>query len=139
MLRVFNDIEKKIIKYGSTKNINISFADKEKVILKSKPKFVLLPNEPIKNYWNIFTVFLLAYVAIIIPYTTCFLSSSKEWTLVSVIDLIVDIMFLFDIIINFISAYEDTYTGLLVVQYKKIAYNYISSWFFIDLIASIPT
>lgn len=40
--------------------------------------------------------------------------------------------------VNFISAYEGP-DGLTVSSHKMIAYNYITGWFFLDLIACIPT
>lgn len=36
------------------------------------------------------------------------------------------------------SAYDDPVTGLQVVSPKQIASNYISGWFFIDLVALLP-
>lgn len=55
------------------------------------------------------------------------------------IDMVVDIFFMVDIIINFISAYEDPDSGFPIVDLKYIAGNYITSWFFIDFIAVFPT
>ena len=51
----------------------------------------------------------------------------------------VDGFFGIDILINFISAYEDPINGLPVVSLKRIAINYLTGWFIIDFIAVIPT
>ena len=48
-----------------------------------------------------------------------------------------DTLFIIDIFINFISAYEDN-NGMPVVNIKLIAMNYVQGWFIIDFIASIP-
>jgi hypothetical protein len=50
----------------------------------------------------------------------------------------VDILFVIDIFINFISAIEDPVSNLPIISLKKIGYNYITSWFFIDLVSVAP-
>ena len=51
---------------------------------------------------------------------------------------LVDILFGIDIFINFISAYEDRNANKMIFDRKKIAVNYIKSWFILDLIACFP-
>ena len=46
-------------------------------------------------------------------------------------------MFLVDLIINFLSAYEDE-DKKIIDDPKKIAYEYLVGWFTIDLIAVAP-
>jgi hypothetical protein len=53
------------------------------------------------------------------------------------LNFLVDSLFFLDILINFNSAYYDE-DFVLVEQRKDIAKTYVSSWFFIDLIAIIP-
>ena len=57
----------------------------------------------------------------------------------TVVDAIVDILFAVDIVINFLSTYEDPVTQIPVIDIKKIASNYITGWFLIDIIAVFPT
>lgn len=54
------------------------------------------------------------------------------------LDLLVDCLFGLDILVNFVSSYEDPETGLTVVKYKDIASNYLSGWFAFDLFATMP-
>ena len=54
-----------------------------------------------------------------------------------VIDTIIDFLFITDIIINFFSAYQDD-EGNLITENRKIARKYLKSWFFIDIISSVP-
>lgn len=49
----------------------------------------------------------------------------------------VDGFFLLDIIINFLSAYENS-EGKTIVNCKSIAVNYLTGWFLLDLSTSIP-
>ena len=50
----------------------------------------------------------------------------------------VDICFIIDIVFNFRTAFYDK-QGKLELDHKLISRNYLRSWFFIDLIASVPT
>lgn len=52
-------------------------------------------------------------------------------------DLIVDIMFVIDIIINFRTTYVNT-NDEVVSQPGRIAVHYFKGWFLIDLVAAIP-
>jgi len=54
------------------------------------------------------------------------------------LDVAVDILFTFDILINFISAYEDTFTCKLETSLCAIGKNYIMSWFLLDVLCVIP-
>lgn len=83
---------------------------------------------------------LLGYVAIWLPIDVCFGKQNASDTIKpgDVIDTIVDLLFTIDICLNFISAYDDPITGLPVISLTKIAKNYITGWFWIDLISVIP-
>ena len=61
--------------------------------------------------------------------------SSRASPLV-IIDLIVDLMFIADILINFRTSY--LHNGEVVMNQKKIAINYVKGWFVIDTIAALP-
>jgi len=52
----------------------------------------------------------------------------------TVLNIIFDVMFGIDIILNFVSAYFDPVHGL-VTDFKSIALYYLKGWFLIDLIA----
>ena len=52
-------------------------------------------------------------------------------------DMFTDVVFIIDIILNFFSVEEDV-NGEMIIDQKKIAITYIRTWFFIDLVASIP-
>lgn len=54
------------------------------------------------------------------------------------IDIFVYVFFIVDIFLNFIKAYWDREQACMVTDRKAIAYHYLTHWFFVDLIASIP-
>ena len=49
----------------------------------------------------------------------------------------VDILFTIDILVIYNSAFYDL-NFILIESYKKIAFNYIRGWFFIDVLAVFP-
>ena len=53
------------------------------------------------------------------------------------IDTIVDILFITDLFVNFVSAYEKR-DGSYETRPKMIALKYLKSWFIVDFIACIP-
>ena len=52
-------------------------------------------------------------------------------------ELVIDFLFMLDILVNFNSAYYDT-NGNLVKDRKTIVISYIRTWFLIDFVASFP-
>lgn len=81
-------------------------------------------------------VFMMMYVATIMPYNLAFQDSEikTNWYY---IDLIIDFTFLSDCFLNCFSAFYDD-EAKLVKNNKKIFTNYVRGWFVIDAIASFP-
>ena len=138
--RIFEKLNQKLLTFGTTRNINRTRQDIEKKILQHKPWIVIMPDDTIKKFWNILMIFLLAYVATYVPYSICFIEPVPDapMTTGEMIDIMVDILFLCDIFINFASSYENSVTNLPIINLKSIAINYLTGWFFLDLIAVIP-
>jgi Ion transport protein len=75
------------------------------------------------------------YTIIITPFRVSFFDvDSYEWYC---IDLAVDFLFLFDVIVNSISAFY-TENNDLVMSHKDIFLNYLKSWMIIDIFTSLP-
>jgi hypothetical protein len=73
---------------------------------------------------------LLLYTASYMPFRISFIDSTSISNII--FDTSIDILFISDIVINFFSAYEDPKVGL-EVRLKRIAMNYILSWFVMDV------
>uniref|UniRef100_A0A1I7RQL5 Cyclic nucleotide-binding domain-containing protein n=1 Tax=Bursaphelenchus xylophilus TaxID=6326 RepID=A0A1I7RQL5_BURXY len=100
---------------------------------------------PFKAVWDWIILLLVIYTAIFTPYVAVFLLKENhnhqkrgrfESTL-DLADLIVDIMFIVDIIINFRTTYVNE-NEEVVSDPHKIAKHYFTGWFLIDMIAAIP-
>lgn len=99
------------------------------------PGCLISPTSLFKIYWNMLMLVLIIFMAIIIPLRISF----EETTPISwvIIDSVFDAIFTVDIVLNFLTAYEDE-NGMLIIDKKKIAKNYIKAWLLIDLVSSIP-
>ena len=80
----------------------------------------------------------LIYTALYVPFKLAF-AAGLEHTEVFMgpIDWVVDIIFIMDLFINFITAYEKR-DGLQEMRIGLIAKNYVRSWFIIDFLACFP-
>ena len=90
----------------------------------------------LKQYWDLFIIFLVIVSAFLTPWRLAFVESdnSLSWIL---IDSFVDIFFLADIIANFFCVYTNQYEDY-VVDRKMIIFNYLKGWFIFDLFAILP-
>lgn len=78
---------------------------------------------------------LMLYVCIYTPYEIAFLKISVTMLLIGNL---VDVFFAIDMVVNFFSAYEIE-NGREETNLRKIVLSYLKLWFWIDLIATIPS
>ncbi|XP_015214404.1 potassium voltage-gated channel subfamily H member 7 isoform X3 [Lepisosteus oculatus] len=110
-------------------------------------KFTILHYSPFKAVWDWLILLLVIYTAIFTPYSAAFLLNDREeqkrrecgysCNPLNVVDLIVDIMFIIDILINFRTTYVNI-NEEVVSDPAKIAIHYFKGWFLIDMVAAIP-
>ncbi|NP_001036187.2 potassium voltage-gated channel subfamily H member 2a [Danio rerio] len=110
-------------------------------------KWTILHYSPFKAVWDWVILLLVIYTAIFTPYSAAFLLSDEEEEVIqrcgyscstlNVVDLIVDIMFVVDIVINFRTTYVNS-NDEVVSQPGRIAVHYFKGWFLIDMVAAIP-
>ena len=129
IIKLFTDIQNNLMLFGSKR------VKDEKT--EHKPWFILSPNHPIKLIWNIISVIMLLYTAIVMPFQVCFDDSDGIIAWSFTIDVILEILFILDIVVTFFSAYEDN-DGNIIVRPWHIFKNYIKFWFWLDSIACFP-
>ena len=129
VLYFYKDLSRKIYLFGLSKKL-------EDIEMELKPnKFVIQVGSKIQSYWNVINIMLLLYTAIYMPYRIAFIDN--ESNTLFIIDWVVDSLFFFDIIINFLSAYEEE-DGFMQQNLKIIGTTYVRSWFVPDFVASFP-
>ncbi|XP_043270708.1 potassium voltage-gated channel subfamily H member 8 isoform X3 [Venturia canescens] len=99
-----------------------------------RSQFILSHYGGFKSCWDWLILIATFYVAVVVPYNASFINTDRP-TMVS--DVVVEGLFIFDIILNFRTTYVSR-KGKLVIKGKSIAINYVKTWFFVDLLAALP-
>ncbi|XP_060758082.1 potassium voltage-gated channel subfamily H member 6a isoform X2 [Neoarius graeffei] len=110
-------------------------------------KWTILHYSPFKAVWDWLILLLVLYTAVFTPYSAAFLLSEQQdesrvdcgYTCnpLNMVDLVVDVMFIIDIIINFRTTYVNR-NDEVVSHPGRIAQHYFKGWFLIDIVAAIP-
>ncbi|XP_034042484.1 LOW QUALITY PROTEIN: potassium voltage-gated channel subfamily H member 8 [Thalassophryne amazonica] len=116
-----------------------------KVAAIQKSRFILLHYGTFKAGWDWLILLATFYVAITVPYNVCFTavgvrdegSNSAPRSPPSVSDILVEILFILDIILNFRTTFVST-SGQVVYDARSICVHYVTTWLFVDLIAALP-
>ncbi|ELU07688.1 hypothetical protein CAPTEDRAFT_168526 [Capitella teleta] len=122
------------------KNLSGTSVPEYKVQEIKRSKFILLHYGIFKIGWDWLILLCTFYIAIIVPYNAAFVTSnesSNQERASIVSDVIVEILFSIDIILNFRTTYVSK-SGQVMYDPKLIALNYFRGWFLLDLLAAIP-
>lgn len=102
----------------------------------SSYRFLVSPNGRFKQIWTLVITLLLVYTATIMPYRFAFYDN-QFWDAWQIAELGLDFLFICDVVISFFSIYVKG-NGSVITDHRRIAMHYIKTWFFLDVIASIP-
>uniref|UniRef100_H2V5I6 Voltage-gated delayed rectifier potassium channel KCNH4 n=1 Tax=Takifugu rubripes TaxID=31033 RepID=H2V5I6_TAKRU len=129
---------------NSVLGANVNPIPEYKVADIQKSCFVLLHYGTFKAGWDWLILLATFYVAITVPYNVCFTAveiredgGSSARNPPSVSDILVEILFIIDIVLNFRTTYVST-SGQVVYDPRSICIHYATSWLFVDLIAALP-
>ena len=98
------------------------------------PPRVILHYTGFKTTWDWIILFLTLYTTVSVPLIVCFEFDDLG---LAILDLMVDWLFLADIALNFHTTYVGK-EGEVIDNLKMIRWNYLRSWFFLDLVSSLP-
>lgn len=137
MLSQVEGLKMKINMFGLSNLIEKKEQEKEKLHINERPSScILMPQSRFKMVWNFIIILLLLYTSTYVPYRVAFVDDSS--TAYTIFEYFVDMLFFIDIFVNFFSAIERP-DGTIEVKCKKIAKAYLTSWFILDIVATIPT
>ncbi|KAM4609434.1 voltage-gated delayed rectifier potassium channel KCNH8 [Polymixia lowei] len=115
-----------------------------KVAAIQKSRFILLHYGTFKAGWDWLILLATFYVAVTVPYNVCFTvvggrdeGSTAPRSPPSVSDILVEILFMLDIVLNFRTTFVST-SGQVVYDARSICVHYVTTWLFVDLIAALP-
>jgi CRP-like cAMP-binding protein len=100
-----------------------------------KKYWVLLPDSEFIKYWGLLVMLCLFYVVTVEVFILGFVEVETEAMIL--FSIIIDCLFMFDIIINFLTAYYD-FNEDLVTNRKLIFVNYLFNGFIVDVVSAIP-
>jgi len=100
---------------------------------------LIAPNGNRKVNWDWFMLLLVAYTTIAVPFTASFIDFTDPVTAPGgfVIQSIIDIFYILDVIISFRTTYYNR-MGEIVLDKKLVRVKYFKTWFWPDVIASLP-
>lgn len=104
----------------------------EKAILS---RWVIPPQHLNKVRWDISIGVLIMYSVIIIPYRIGFGVKADPGS--AVFDVLVDICFALDMVLNFRTGFED-WDGIINIIPRHIVKQYLKGWFIIDFLSTFP-
>ncbi|OQS03787.1 hypothetical protein THRCLA_03918 [Thraustotheca clavata] len=94
------------------------------------------PHSTFMRNWDILSIALLLFTAIVTPFETAFLSPSVD--ALFVINIFVDCCFVMDMLIRFFLAYFDSHTNMWITDARLIIKHYLRGWFIVDFLSIIP-
>ncbi|KAK3272335.1 hypothetical protein CYMTET_19366 [Cymbomonas tetramitiformis] len=117
------------------------------------PWLVMNPASPYRRAWDFLILLFVVFSSFLLPFDICFYATSRECDegeqgilhcskpqALTVLELIVDLLFWWDLVLNFRTAYIPKHArdrGYITTP-KRLALNYLKGWFLVDLMGSIP-
>ncbi|XP_068730790.1 potassium voltage-gated channel subfamily H member 5-like isoform X2 [Montipora capricornis] len=115
-------------------SLNDEILPEYKLEVPHTPSGVILHYTTFKATWDWAILLFTLYTTVSVPFIVCF---KYEKIALAILDLIVDWLFLADIGLNFHTSYVGK-DGEIIDNLKMIRMNYLRSWFFLDLVSSLP-
>ncbi|XP_032093493.1 potassium voltage-gated channel subfamily H member 4 [Thamnophis elegans] len=140
LTRQFNKKERTEMKINSDVFENKPSVPEYKVAYVQKSRFILLHYSIFKALWDWLILLATFYVAVTVPYNVCFTDAEDSLTAARstiVSDIVVEMLFIVDIVLNFRTTYVSE-SGQVVYNTRSICLHYVATWFFVDLIAALP-
>lgn len=103
------------------------------------PWCLLMPDSRMMQRWDMVTLIALLFTAVVTPYEVALLETQIDGLFF--INRLIDVIFITDLVANFFLAYREESKeghGRLIKNFNAIRWNYLSTWFFLDLISCAP-
>ena len=104
--------------------------------IKSNP--VLSCNDDRKTQFDLFVMILATYNCFQIPLEVAFDPDTFQMKSLKTLSVIIDLVFLLDMLVAFRTTYIDTRSGIEITDTKEIRINYLKGQFTIDFLATMP-
>eukprot|EP00801_Mesodinium_rubrum_P000825 Mrub_00825.p1 GENE.Mrub_00825~~Mrub_00825.p1 ORF type:complete len:851 (-),score=139.32 Mrub_00825:49-2601(-) len=109
-----------------------------KVTVERERNFIMFyPHDDFTNFWNFLIVIALFYLMMFLPISLSSDNFFDDYPTFTLLEDIVNYLFMVDIIVNFNVAVYDDYNNL-IDDYGTVACFYLQGWFSIDFFSSVP-
>jgi Ion transport protein len=113
-------------------------SDEDELVALVTPKqisrFIVSPTNPHKLSWDVFVGAIIMYSVTTIPWRIAYAQVATGGALY--LDFAVDICFLIDMLLSMLTAYTED--DRLITDHKPVALRYLRTWFFPDLLSTVP-
>ena len=99
-------------------------------------RWMLRPDQPFLQVWQVLISLLLLYAAVVMPYRVAF-AQEVYWDAWSVLELSMDLVFLGDVLVTFLSV-RIRPDGSVEAEPRVVARQYLQGWLLLDIVASVP-
>ncbi|OQR90977.1 Voltage-gated Ion Channel (VIC) Superfamily [Thraustotheca clavata] len=100
------------------------------------PRFMLSPESITRLLWDTLIAVTTIFLAWRLPYSLVFELNEAPLAWTHAVEVFFDVVYIMDVIVNFRTGYRQDVE--IILDPKSVAINYATSWFLIDLAASIP-
>lgn len=98
--------------------------------------FIVNPHSRWRIRWNSFVTCVIVYSSFLLPLFSCRLCSETSFWIV--MNCLAELMFMCDVLMHFITAYDDELRDIVVTQPSHVAKRYMRGWFVCDIIGAVP-
>lgn len=115
-----------------------SFDEQERSVGKGRYKFLLHPKSRFRTFWDILIILCSLWNCILVPIHKAFLADNFHDLHTVAIFVVIDMIFVVDLVLNFRTKIVNDLTGEGIEDPKLIAIKYIKKSFIVDLLSTIP-
>ena len=98
-------------------------------------RFIFAPKSMPRLALDLLATALVWYLVISVPLETFVLPEWGGWL---ALDMVADLLLVLDVLMNFVTAYEDRHFGILIFEPRAIAKRYVRSWMLVDVLSLAP-
>ena len=130
-------IREKFRKVIKLKKVYDSFSDSEGEEELDDEMLIIHPNSPFRKYFELLILIVTCYSLIYTPLILINISLTNNSLINLIVEIVVDFVYMLDIILSFITGYLDMEENIVCVK-KLIIREYLKTWFIPDSLVSFP-
>ena len=100
--------------------------------------WIIHPFSRFRRDWDLFMIVCLLYVALMVPFVIGFEVSYDERSPIYALDRVADACFILDVGLNYVTGYTSNDRSRVVLEPRRVAWHYTTTWMPLDVIASVP-